>query len=236
MRQLAHLVREQLSQARAVTGLQPAPRAQHLRDVSLAEKFHGDKVVGRPVLRQRREEHELADAPGPPRRRRHAAISASAPAFTGTPIRRIEIEYVATDEKRQEIPYVRLKGQDGKFVEFRTADGTDEKIAAGERRRMDCVDCHNRPTHDFFASPERAVDVAMARGAIPSTMPFARRQVIEAVAAKLRGSRNRRSRDREAASRLYSAHARARPRGAGRRPRSTRHDRAVPVCAHCFRR
>ena len=48
---------------------------------------------------------------------------------------------------------------------------------------MDCVDCHNRPTHNFFATPERAVDTAMATGAIPPSLPFARRETVEALKA-----------------------------------------------------
>ena len=89
------------------------------------------------------------------------------------------LRHVRRIAKRRQIPYVRLKGHDGKVVEYRTPDVTDRQIAAGERRQMDCVDCHNRPTHEFFASPGRAVDAAMARGAIPATLPFARRQAVQ---------------------------------------------------------
>ena len=92
---------------------------------------------------------------------------------------------------------------------------TDAQIAAGERRRMDCVDCHNRPTHAFFASPERAVDAALARGAIASTIPFARRQVVEALSAKYP---DRETADREIAKRLRAFYSSTRaadtqPRG-----------------------
>jgi hypothetical protein len=90
-----------------------------------------------------------------------------------------EIDYVATDEKRQVIPYVRTKDRQGNVREFRAPGVTDDQIAKGERRRMDCVDCHNRPSHPFSASPQRAVDDAMARGEIPRTLPFARREAVE---------------------------------------------------------
>jgi hypothetical protein len=112
---------------------------------------------------------------------------------------RNDIEYVATDDKRQEIAYVRLKDQEGKVLEFRTPDATDQQIAAGERRHMDCVDCHNRPTHAFFASPERAVDAAMARGAIPTTLPFARREAVQVLRETYP---DRTAADREIAGRL----------------------------------
>jgi hypothetical protein len=42
-------------------------------------------------------------------------------------------------------------------------------------RVMDCVDCHNRPTH-VFVRPERAVDDAIALGRIPGALPFVRRE------------------------------------------------------------
>jgi NapC/NirT cytochrome c family, N-terminal region len=90
-----------------------------------------------------------------------------------------EIEYVATDEKRQTIPWVRLKDRQGTVREYRIAGATDDQIAKGERRRMDCMDCHNRPSHPFSPSPERAVDGAMARGEMPRTLPFARREAVD---------------------------------------------------------
>jgi hypothetical protein len=45
------------------------------------------------------------------------------------------------------------------------------------------MDCHNRPAHTFDASPERAVDAAIARGEIPRDLPFARREAVVALRA-----------------------------------------------------
>jgi nitrate/TMAO reductase-like tetraheme cytochrome c subunit len=92
-----------------------------------------------------------------------------------------EIEYIASDDKRQVIPWVRLKDRFGNVREF-TAEGvTAEQLAKGERRRMDCMDCHNRPSHTMAATPERAVDELIARGAIPRTLPFVRREAVKAL-------------------------------------------------------
>ena len=94
-----------------------------------------------------------------------------------------EIEYIATDDKRQVIPYVRVKDRTGAVREY-TAEGvTPEQLAEGERRRMDCMDCHNRPSHAMAATPERAVNEAMARGEIPTTLPFVRREAVKALKA-----------------------------------------------------
>src|SRR6185436_15934129 len=81
-----------------------------------------------------------------------------------------EVEYIATDEKRQVIPWVRLKDRFGNVREFTVEGVTPEQLARGERRRMDCMDCHNRPSHTMAATPERAIDELLARGAIPRTL------------------------------------------------------------------
>ena len=41
----------------------------------------------------------------------------------------------------------------------------------GERRVMDCIDCHNRAAHSFV-TPEEAINRAMAGGAISPSLPF----------------------------------------------------------------
>ena len=45
------------------------------------------------------------------------------------------------------------------------------------------MDCHNRPSHPMAATPERAVDELIARGAIPRTLPFVRREAVKALKA-----------------------------------------------------
>ncbi len=92
-----------------------------------------------------------------------------------------EVEYIATDDKRQVIPWVRVKDRFGNVREY-TAEGiTPEQLAKGERRRMDCMDCHNRPSHPMAATPERAVNALMARGEIPKTLPFIHREAVKAL-------------------------------------------------------
>jgi NapC/NirT cytochrome c family, N-terminal region len=92
-----------------------------------------------------------------------------------------EVEYIATDDKRQVIPWVRVKDRFGNVREFSAEGVTAEQLAKGERRRMDCMDCHNRPSHPMAATPERAVDELIARGTIPRTLPFVRREAVKAL-------------------------------------------------------
>jgi hypothetical protein len=94
-----------------------------------------------------------------------------------------EVEYIATDDKRQVIPWVRIKDRNGHVAEF-VADGAKpEELAKGERRRMDCMDCHNRPSHPMAATPERAINELMARGDVPKTLPFVRRETVKTLKA-----------------------------------------------------
>src|SRR5882724_3162833 len=52
---------------------------------------------------------------------------------------------------------------------------------------MQCVDCHNRPTH-AFELPERAVNRALASGALSSTLPYIRKKSVELLRSEYGGS------------------------------------------------
>lgn len=95
-----------------------------------------------------------------------------------------EIEYIATDPKRETIPYVRLRTSDGTVREYFAPGATAESVAGGERRRMDCIDCHSRPAHTFAFTPQRGIDAAIAQGRIPRGLPFVRREAVAAVSAE----------------------------------------------------
>ena len=71
-----------------------------------------------------------------------------------------KIEYIATDEARQNIPWVRMTDPQGVVTEYRTEEFTND-VSGMTVRRMDCMDCHNRPAH-MFQSPESAVNLAMS--------------------------------------------------------------------------
>jgi hypothetical protein len=110
-----------------------------------------------------------------------------------------EVEYISTDESRQVIPYVRVKDRSGAVREYFAEGVTEDQLRKGERRRMDCMDCHNRPSHRFAPTPERAVDEAIAAGELSRALPFMRR---EAVAAVTPIYPDRPTAEREIASRL----------------------------------
>lgn len=109
------------------------------------------------------------------------------------------VEYIALDRDRQKIGYVKLTTASGETREYYSEGVTEAQLAVGERRRMDCVDCHNRPSHIFALSADRAVNEAMATGAISKDLPFAKR---EAVAALTVPYPDRATAEREIASRV----------------------------------
>jgi nitrate/TMAO reductase-like tetraheme cytochrome c subunit len=92
------------------------------------------------------------------------------------------IEYVSTDGRRQVIPRVTYTEDSGKKVEYVSDEvkPTAEQLARAERRKMDCVDCHNRPTH-AFEMPERAVDEAITAGRIDKQLPYVKKQAVAAL-------------------------------------------------------
>ena len=88
------------------------------------------------------------------------------------------VTYVAADEKRQVIPSVNYQNPDGSFTQFVSADAPANGSARHEQRTMDCMDCHNRPTHTFD-TPESAVDREMAGGRIDASLPFIHKVSVE---------------------------------------------------------
>jgi hypothetical protein len=89
------------------------------------------------------------------------------------------VQYISTDRQRQLIPEVDYLDDSGKTVQFVSTDlkAAPRELAVGEHRTMDCVDCHNRPTH-VFQLPDRAVDEAMSEGRISPELPFIKKTAV----------------------------------------------------------
>jgi len=92
------------------------------------------------------------------------------------------IEYVATDRQRQVIPWVRLTDRQGHVTVYQSKDRplTPAQVRAATPRVMDCIDCHNRPSH-IYRSPVEAVDLALAIGRLDPGLPFIKRQAVRAL-------------------------------------------------------
>jgi hypothetical protein len=95
-----------------------------------------------------------------------------------------QVEFVALDEKREQIPYVRVSTPGGTVREY-FADGVTPAAFEGQpRRRMECLDCHSRPAHSFGTTPEREVDAALGAGRLVGRIPFIRREAVRALRAE----------------------------------------------------
>lgn len=96
-----------------------------------------------------------------------------------------QITYIATDEERQNIAYVRAQDLQGRVTEYVSKDSklTKEQIATTAKRRMDCIDCHNRPTH-IYVPPDTSVDRSFAAHRLDITLPYLKQQSVIALTGK----------------------------------------------------
>ncbi|HXJ88195.1 MAG TPA: NapC/NirT family cytochrome c [Candidatus Binatia bacterium] len=91
----------------------------------------------------------------------------------------IHIRFAATDPARQTIPWVEYRNTEtGDYRRFAAADPPSDSSRALPAYEMQCVDCHNRPTHTFDL-PERAMDKGLALGEISAGLPFIKKKSVE---------------------------------------------------------
>ncbi len=93
----------------------------------------------------------------------------------------VEIRY-RSDPSRENIYDVEMRHRETTktfLSPLQAEEGWEEEAGELEWRTMDCVDCHNRPTH-IYSTPEREVDAALAAGHLPS-LPYLRREAIAAM-------------------------------------------------------
>ncbi|NOY07096.1 MAG: cytochrome C [Chlorobi bacterium] len=93
-----------------------------------------------------------------------------------------KIEYYASDERRQVIPWIKSTNEDGIITIYRsTEDDFDEsKMDKDAIRRMDCIDCHNRPSH-LFRNPSGLVNELMSIGWIDASLPDIKSTAVDAL-------------------------------------------------------
>lgn len=96
-----------------------------------------------------------------------------------------KVEYVTTDERREDIPWVRSTTADGVVKVFRSTEETldDAALAEHETRTMDCLDCHNRPSHRY-GPPDQLVNRAISAGRISKELPGIKGIVVDALEGK----------------------------------------------------
>ena len=91
------------------------------------------------------------------------------------------IEYIDTDDARTAIPWVERTNADGSKTVF-TTSALKGAMPKGERRVMDCIDCHNRAAHTMETA-EDALNRAMAEGAVSPNLPWIHKKGLELLKA-----------------------------------------------------
>jgi len=93
-----------------------------------------------------------------------------------------QVNYVSTDDHRQSIPWVQTKDRNGNVTEYTLKEGqmSAEELAKVPKHRMDCVDCHNRPTH-IYVPPDRSVNEAFLGGKLDTSLPYLKLKAVEAL-------------------------------------------------------
>jgi len=95
-----------------------------------------------------------------------------------------KIDYVAADDKRQIIPYIHVEDLQGRVTEYYAKDSTlsKDQIAKVPRHHMDCVDCHNRPTH-IYVPPDQSVDQSLLAQRLDVSLPFIKQEAVTVLTA-----------------------------------------------------
>lgn len=91
-----------------------------------------------------------------------------------------EITYVATDERRQNIPWVQLRDSKGNVTTY-TRQGSnfsESQLAQYGKKKMDCIDCHSRPAH-IYLSPNNAVDESILAGKLDKSLPYLKKTSVD---------------------------------------------------------
>jgi hypothetical protein len=86
----------------------------------------------------------------------------------------VNIEYISDNDKRENITYVKYTNKNtGEVNLYRNSDNpvSDSLISVSKPRTMDCIDCHNRPSHNYN-SPPVYFDKALLAGAVSKEIPF----------------------------------------------------------------
>lgn len=93
-----------------------------------------------------------------------------------------KIVYEHTDRARVDIRRVTLIDTSGREETFAIEEQGESTGSATETRLMDCLDCHNRPTH-VYLSPGEALDRKLISGEIPTELPYVKKKGMELIQA-----------------------------------------------------
>jgi len=95
----------------------------------------------------------------------------------------VHIRFASADPVRQSIPWVEYRNTNtGDVRTFASPETQLISAKALPTFEMECVDCHNRPTHTFEL-PDLAMDKALAAGNIAVGLPYVKKTSVELLKA-----------------------------------------------------
>jgi hypothetical protein len=92
----------------------------------------------------------------------------------------IRLHYTAVDRGLQQVAQIRVERQDGTREIYSSRDLQVPPGGGQPERLMDCMDCHNRPTH-IYLPPEIALDRELAAGRISRDLPWVKKVAFDAL-------------------------------------------------------
>lgn len=178
MKQLVAVIRDTYSKpiATPIHGLRPA--SDTCEECHRPELFHGDRL---------RVKDRFMEDEANTRRRTVMLMKVGSGDYRGMKPQGSHwhvasssmITYVHSDPDYNEITEVRVSDSKGAETIFE-AKPTQHSNTASAVRKMDCLDCHNRPTH-IYLWPDEALDQKLAAGTIPVDLPYIKKKGMEVI-------------------------------------------------------
>jgi len=93
-----------------------------------------------------------------------------------------KVYYAHSDDRRLEIPWVKLVTNDSKEIIYKIKDFdlSKSKIPEENFRLMDCIDCHNRPSHIFY-QPDKTANLYLSNNRIDEELPYIKSLIVQAL-------------------------------------------------------
>ena len=92
----------------------------------------------------------------------------------------VRVRFTPLDKGLQKIATIRVERQDGTSETYTSQDLQLPASGGQPERLMDCMDCHNRPTH-IYNPPEVALDQDLAAGRISRDPPWIKKVALDAL-------------------------------------------------------
>jgi hypothetical protein len=120
--------------------------------------------------------------------------------------------YASEKGERKDIPWIRFERNGQPPVEYRFTGRslTEAQIAALPKRTMDCVDCHNRPTH-IYRPADIELETMFVRFPELQTVPYLKKAASEVLAQQFSEDAIETGAARKALHAWYAAHPEEEP-------------------------